>query len=60
MYLLNNYYNLSNSKKKILIIDDDLSLHNLLCRFFSYNGYATEIATNCAMARQSLKYFNQI
>lgn len=57
MYLLNNYYNLSNSKKKILIVDDDLSLHNLLYRFLSYNGYAAEIATNCATARQKFKIF---
>ena len=57
MYLLNNYYNLSNSNKKILIVDDDLTLHNLIGRFLSYNGYITEVAANCATARQTFRRF---
>ena len=57
MYLLNNYYNLVASKKKILIVDDDLTLHHLIGRFLTYNGYITEVAPNCATARQKLKLF---
>ena len=57
MYLLNNYYNLVDSKKKILIVDDDLTLHYLIGRFLSYNGYITEVASSCAIARQKLKSF---
>lgn len=56
MYLLNNYYNLGNSKK-ILIVDDDLTLHHLLCRFLTYNGYITEAAPDCCIAKQKLKEF---
>ena len=57
MYLLNNYYNLVESKKKILIVDDDLNLHHLIGRFFDYNGYTTEVAADCATARLKLKTF---
>ena len=57
MYLLNNYYNLVDSKKKILIVYDDLTLHYLIGRFLTYNGYSTEVASNCASARQKLKSF---
>ena len=57
MYLLNNFYNLSNSNKKILIVDDDITLQNLIGRFLSYNGYITEVATNCAAARQTFRRF---
>ena len=57
MYLLNNYYNLVESKKKILIVDDDLNLHHLLGRFFDYNGYITQAAADCATARLKLKTF---
>lgn len=57
MYLLNNYYNLVNAKKKILIVDDDLTLHHLIGRFLSYNGYITEVASNCAIARQKFRGF---
>ena len=57
MYLLNNYYNLVDSKKKILIVDDDLTLHYLIGRFLSYNGYVTEVAPNCTIARQKLRSF---
>ena len=58
MYLLNNYYNLVESKKKILIVDDDLNLHHLIGRFFSYNGYITETASDCDTARKKLKSFS--
>ena len=57
MYLLNNYYNLADAKKKILIVDDDLMLHNLIGRFLTYNGYATESAADCATARRKAKLF---
>ncbi|MEL6911572.1 MAG: response regulator transcription factor [Cyanobacteria bacterium J06629_2] len=57
MYLLNNYYNLADSKRKILIVDDDLTLHNLIGRFLAYNGYITEVAKDCATARQKFKGF---
>ena len=57
MYLLNNYYNLAESKKKILIVDDDLTLHYLIGRFLAYNGYITEVASNCAVAREKFKAF---
>jgi len=57
VYLLNNYYNLAESKKKILIVDDDLTLHYLIGRFLAYNGYITEVASNCAVAREKFKAF---
>ena len=58
MYLLNNYYNLMESKKKkILIVDDDRALQHLVNRFLSYNNYLTEIASNCAIARQKFQSF---
>ncbi len=57
MYLLNNYYNLVEAEKKILIVDDDLNLHRLIGRFFSYNGYITETASDCATAKIKLKTF---
>ena len=58
MYLLNNYYNfMENQEKKILIVDDDLSLQHLINRFLSYNQYLTEIAPNCAIARQKFISF---
>ncbi|MEM6611817.1 MAG: response regulator transcription factor [Cyanobacteria bacterium P01_C01_bin.72] len=57
MYLLNNYYNLEDSKRKILIVDDDLTLHNLIGRFLAYNGYVTEVAKDCATARQKFNSF---
>jgi DNA-binding response OmpR family regulator len=57
VYLLNNYYNLVSSKKKILIVDDDLTLHHLIGRFLTYNGYITEVAEDCAMARQKFPGF---
>lgn len=57
MYLLNNYHNLVDSKKKILIIDDDLTLHSLIGRFLAYNGYSTEVAADCASARKKFREF---
>ena len=57
MYLLKNYYNLADSKKKILIIDDDLTLHHLIGRFLNYNGYTTEAVTDCATARKIIPKF---
>jgi DNA-binding response OmpR family regulator len=58
LYLLNNYYNFTESnKKKILIVDDDLALQHLINRFFSYNNYITEIASNCAIAREKFQSF---
>ncbi|MEO1673739.1 MAG: response regulator transcription factor [Cyanobacteria bacterium J06631_2] len=57
MYLLNNYYNLADSKREFLIVDDDLTLHNLIGRFLAYNGYVTEVAIDCATARQKFKGF---
>ena len=44
-------------KKKILIVDGDFALQHLIDRFLSYNNYITEIATNCAIARQKFKSF---
>lgn len=44
-------------KKKVLIVDDDLALQHLIDRFLSYNNYITEIAPNCAIARQKFQSF---
>lgn len=61
MYLLDNYYNLVDSNvdsnKKILIVDDDLTLHHLIGRFLTYNGYITEVAADCATARKKFQEF---
>ena len=63
MYLLNNYYNkienINNKefKKKILIVDDDLAVQSLLDRFFAYNNYLTEIASDCDTARKKIRSF---
>ena len=58
MYLLENNYQIVNmSKKKILVVDDDLALQNLICRFFSYNDYVTESAYNGKEARKMLIKF---
>ena len=46
-----------NKKKKVLIVDDDLALQHLIDRFLSYNNYITEIAPNCAIARQKFQSF---
>jgi DNA-binding response OmpR family regulator len=57
VYLLKNYYNLADAKKKILIVDDDLTLHRLIGRFLDYNGYITEAAPDCATARKKIPKF---
>ncbi len=48
---------MENEKKKILIVDDDLALQHLIDRFLTYNNYITEIAPDCATARQKFKSF---
>ena len=59
MYLLNNYYNLTETdKKKILIVDDDSAVQHLLNRFFSFNEYLTETAHDCATAREKFQAFH--
>ncbi|MEM8829864.1 MAG: response regulator transcription factor [Cyanobacteria bacterium P01_G01_bin.19] len=47
----------SNKKKKVLIVDDDTALQHLIDRFLTYNNYTTEIAANCAIARQKFQSF---
>lgn len=48
---------MESDKKKILIVDDDLALQHLIDRFLTYNDYVTEIAPNCAIARQKFQSF---
>ncbi len=56
MYLLeNDYESLETVKKKILVVDDDPALQNLICRFFTYNNYIIEGASNVKMARKILR-----
>lgn len=43
--------------KKILVVDDDPALQNLICRFFGYNDYHTESALDGKSARQLLIKF---
>ena len=58
MYLLENSHQIIDmSKKKILVVDDDTALQNLVCRFFSYNDYITESAYNCKEARKMMLKF---
>ena len=63
MHLLDNYYRAMKEfknqslKKKILIVDDDLAVQSLLDRFFAYNNYQTEIASNCDIARKKFRSF---
>jgi DNA-binding response OmpR family regulator len=40
-----------------LIVDDDSAIQSLLDRFFSYNNYITEIASDCATARKKFRTF---
>ncbi|MDJ0532165.1 MAG: response regulator transcription factor [Xenococcaceae cyanobacterium MO_207.B15] len=56
MYLLeSNYDSLTTVKKKILVVDDDPALQNLICRFLSYNKYITEGASDGKTARQLMR-----
>ena len=48
---------MQSDKKKILIVDDDVTLQHLINRFFSYNNYQTEIASDCTTARHKFKSF---
>lgn len=58
MFLANNYSrSMTSTKKKILIVDDDPSLHYLIDRFLSFNNYLTEIASDCRTARQKFSNF---
>ena len=58
MYLLEEKYQIMDkTKKKILVVDDDPALQNLICRFFSYNNYLTESALDGKSARQLLVRF---
>ena len=58
MYLLDEeYQTVEKSQKKILVVDDDPALQNLICRFFKYNNYLTESAFDCQTARQKLIRF---
>jgi DNA-binding response OmpR family regulator len=56
VYLLeNNYESLETAKKKVLVVDDDTALQNLICRFLNYNNYLTEGALNGKTARKLLR-----
>ena len=58
MYLLDEEYQAVEKKqKKILVVDDDPALQNLICRFFQYNNYVTESALDGKNARQKIIRF---
>ncbi|MEL6438766.1 MAG: response regulator transcription factor [Cyanobacteria bacterium J06621_8] len=58
MHLLNNCYTtVQKFKKKILIVDDDVTLQHLIDRFLTYNDYQTAIAGSCNSARQIFQSF---
>ena len=58
MYLVDKeYQTLEKTQKKILVVDDDQALQNLICRFFKYNNYITESALDGKNARQQLIRF---
>ncbi|ELS05574.1 response regulator with CheY-like receiver domain and winged-helix DNA-binding domain [Xenococcus sp. PCC 7305] len=58
MYLIDKEYQVvEKTQKKILVVDDDPALQNLICRFFKYNNYATESAFDGKNARQQLIRF---
>ncbi len=58
MYLLDEEcQTVEKKQKKILVVDDDPALQNLICRFFKYNNYATESALDGKNARQKIIRF---
>lgn len=58
MYLLEEKYQIMDkTPKKILVVDDDPALQNLVCRFFGYNNFITESAFDGKTARQLLLRF---
>lgn len=58
MFLLEQKHrNMEKTKNRILVIDDDSALQNLICRFFSYNNYETESALDGRTARHLLVRF---
>ncbi|MGV2829701.1 response regulator transcription factor [Myxosarcina sp. GI1(2024)] len=44
--------NQNKDRKKILLVDDDLALQNLIYRFLIYHNYVIETASNAKTARQ--------
>lgn len=46
------------SQPKILVVDDDPSVRHLISRFFSFNNYQIETASDGKSARQIFKKFN--
>lgn len=58
MFLAKYYLSpMPSNKKKILIVDDNLALQNLIDKFLSFNNYDTKIASNCLTARQIFNSF---
>ena len=58
MYLLDEEpQTVDKNQKKILVVDDDPALQNLVSRFFSYNNYVTESALNAKTPRQLMIRF---
>ncbi len=49
---------LNSSQSKILIVDDDPAICQLISRFFSYNNYQIEAAADARTARQLFQQFN--
>ena len=54
---INNDNRWTHLKKKILIVDNDNGLQNLLCRFFTYNDYKTQAASDGRNARKIFREF---
>ncbi len=48
----------NSSQSKILIVDDDPAVRQLISRFFSYNNYEIEAAADAKNARQIFQKFN--